>query len=138
MLLYEFDKPVESEITQAQLDLLEKYLDKLFAAANLDVEFTRHFIDRVNDERNRKQITINELRQIFTKAYKRYAQGRGIAGYGPGFEAVLKDMMSDVNLPFVLKLDRKNKELDLIAKTIMRKKNFKSNPRTGGGKILPV
>jgi hypothetical protein len=43
---------------------------------------------------------------------------------GPDAEAVIKDMRSDVNLPFVLNWDNNNKELDLVAKTVMRKKNF--------------
>ena len=33
-------------------------------------------------------------------------------------------MKSDINMPFVLDLNRRTKELDLIAKTVMRKKNF--------------
>ena len=35
---------------------------------------------------------------------------------------VLNDMQTDVNMPFVLKWD--GKELDLVAKTVMRKSNF--------------
>ena len=37
-------------------------------------------------------------------------------------EAVLNDMQTDINMPFALKWD--GKELDLIAKTVMRKPNF--------------
>ena len=44
---------------------------------------------------------------------------------GPDSEAVMKDLESDINIPFVLKWDRDNQELDLVAKSIMRKKNFK-------------
>ena len=33
-------------------------------------------------------------------------------------------MQSDINMPFVLKWDRNAEQLDLIAKTVMRKKNF--------------
>ena len=33
-------------------------------------------------------------------------------------------MQSDINMPFVLKWDRDSEELDLVAKTVMRKKNF--------------
>ena len=42
----------------------------------------------------------------------------------PSAQAVIKDMQSDINLPFVLQWDSVNNELDLIAKTVMRKKNF--------------
>ena len=43
----------------------------------------------------------------------------------PDAEAVITDMETDVNMPFVLNLDR-NKMLDLVAKTVMRKKDFKT------------
>lgn len=114
----------EYEITQSMLDMLEKYIDKLFAAVGIDVEFTRHFLDRVNDERNKKPITLKELALLFKDAYVKY--GKKIAKMGPDAEAVIKDMRTDVNIPFVLNWDNRNNELDLVAKTVMRKKNFMS------------
>ena len=51
------DLQAQKEITKSDLDQLEKYADRLFGAVGIDVEFTRHFLDRVNDERNKKQIT---------------------------------------------------------------------------------
>jgi hypothetical protein len=39
---------------------------------------------------------------------------------------VLKDMQTNINLPFVLKWDSRNNELDLVAKTVMRKPDFKT------------
>jgi hypothetical protein len=44
---------------------------------------------------------------------------------GPSAEAVIKDMKTDINMPFVINIDR-NGMLDLVAKTIMRKHNFKT------------
>ena len=35
-------------------------------------------------------------------------------------------MQTDINMPFVLKYDRRTQEFDLIAKTVMRKKGFKT------------
>lgn len=116
---------VEQPITNAQLNALEKALDKLFASLNIDVEFTRHFIDRANDERNGNPITMSELVNMFRKEYRRW--GKPIAQMGPDAEAVMKDLESDINIPFVLKWDRDNEELDLVAKTVMRKKNFKTS-----------
>ena len=40
--------------------------------------------------------------------------------------AVINDMKTDINMPFVLAYDDRNKELDLVAKTIMRKRDFKT------------
>ena len=116
----------EKKITQSDIDQLEKYADRLFAAVGIDVEFTRHFLDRVNDTRNKTQITPSELTRLFKQSYKKY--GKKIAKLGPDAEAVLNDMRTDINMPFALKWD--GKELDLVAKTVMRKKNFgTSNPK---------
>ena len=123
-ILYEQDQ----EITQAQLDALESVLDRVFAQLGIDVEFTRHFLDRVNDERNRRQITIKELGLLFKKEFIKY--GKPIAQLGPGAEAVMKDMETNINLPFALRWDANNNELDLIAKTIMRKPDFKTSNKT--------
>ena len=111
-------------VTQGDLQKLEDYADRLFSRVGIDVAFTRHFLDRVNDERNQKQITVGELIRIFKQEYKYY--GKKIAQLGPDAEAVMKDMKTDVNIPFALQWDDKNNELDLIAKTVMRKKDFKT------------
>lgn len=115
----------ERFITKSDLDQVEKYADKLFAKVGIDVEFTRHFLDRVNDERNKKQITSAELTRLFKQTFSKH--GKKIPSMGPDAEAVIKDMKTDINMPFVL--NYKNGELELVAKTIMRKKNFKTpNP----------
>ena len=113
---------IEQEITKSDLDGIEKYADRLYKSLGIDVEFTRHFLDRVNDARNKKQITVAELIRLFKQSHKKY--GKKIAKLGPDAEAVINDMQTDVNMPFVLKWD--GKELDLIAKTVMRKKDFKT------------
>ena len=119
---YNITEADDYQITQPMLDKLESYLDQMFASLGIDVEFTRHFLDRVNDERNKQQITLKELAILFKDAYTKY--GKRIAQMGPDSEAVIKDMRNDVNLPFVLNWDNTNQELDLVAKTVMRKKNF--------------
>ena len=113
----------QKEIKKSDLDQVEKYADRLFASLGIDVEFTRHFLDRVNDSRNVKQITPAELTRLFKQSYKKY--GKKIAKLGPDAEAVINDMKTDINMPFVLNL--KGGELELIAKTVMRKKNFKTS-----------
>ena len=116
----------DKKITQSDIDQLERYADRLFASVGIDVEFTRHFLDRVNDARNKTQITPAELTRLFKQSYKKY--GKKIAKLGPDAEAVLNDMRTDINMPFALKWD--GKELDLVAKTVMRKSNFStSNPK---------
>lgn len=125
--IVDLNAETQKEISKSDLDQVERYADKLFKSVGIDVEFTRHFLDRVNDERNKKQITTAELTRLFKQTYKKH--GKKIAQMGPDAQAVLKDMQTDVNMPFVLKWDSRSQELDLVAKTIMRKKDFKTpNP----------
>ena len=41
-------------------------------------------------------------------------------------EAVINDVSSKLNIPFVLVYNQKNNEIDLVSKTIMRKHDFKT------------
>ncbi len=119
------DTPVKAkEITDKDLKEIERYADSLFKAVGVDIQFTRHFLERANDARNIKQITPEELMELFRKTFKMY--GTRIPKLGPDAEAVLNDMKTNINVPFVLKWDPKSQELDLVSKTIMRKKNFMS------------
>ena len=111
----------EKKITQSDLDQVEKYADRLFASLKIDVEFTKHFMDRVNDARNLKQITVAELIRLFKQAYRRY--GKKIAKMTDQANAVINDMKTDINMPFVIDVDSRG-DMELIAKTVMRKKNF--------------
>jgi hypothetical protein len=121
MKINELDK--NAGVTQSQLDTLESVLDKVFSKVGIDIEFTRHFIDRVNDERNVTPISIKELAMLFKKEFIKY--GKPIAQLGPDAQAVMKDLETDINIPFVLNWN--GEELELVAKTVMRKKDFKSS-----------
>ena len=114
-----------TEVSQSQLSQVEKYLDKLWDKVGIDVEFTRHFMDRVNDARNNKPINTAELIKIYREVYKKY--GKQISQLSRGTEIVLRDMDTDINVPVVLQWD--GKELDMVAKTVMRKKNFMTRTR---------
>lgn len=111
-------------VTSSDLKSLERYLDALFKRAGIaDVEFTRHFLDRVNDRRNHKQITIEELRHLFEEAVKKFADVFRKAKVD--WQAVIKDVGTDINVPFVIDLDPGGKAL--VAKTVMRKSNFQTS-----------
>jgi hypothetical protein len=118
-----FVQHLNEVVSKKDLDQVEKYADKLFAAVGIDVEFTRHFLDRVNDERNKKPISTAELVRLFRLTYKKY--GKKISKMNPDAEAVIHDMETDVNMPFVLNVE-KGGMIDLVAKTVMRKKDFKT------------
>tara|TARA_Y100000287_G_scaffold86130_1_gene68399 strand:+ start:114 stop:497 length:384 start_codon:yes stop_codon:yes gene_type:complete len=113
------------DVSQSELNQVEKYLDKVWAKVGIDVEFTRHFMDRVNDARNVKPISPAELIKIYRQIYKKY--GKPISRLTSGVNILLKDMSTDINVPVVLRWN--GKELEMIAKTIMRKKNFKSSTK---------
>ena len=114
-------------VTAVDIQQLEQFADRIFANVGIDVEFTNHFKDRVNSERNQKPIVPAELTRLFKQERKRY--GKPIAQMGPDSEAVMRDLQTDINVPFALVLDKDNNELDLIAKTIMRKKDFSTPNR---------
>jgi len=132
MLFYEFNPKLiaeayESTISPQQLGELEIYIDRLFQAVGLDIEFTRHFQQRLSDARNKKPITISELQRMFKKIHRQMHKGQDLVDLGDTAEAVLKDLASNINVPFVINWDNRNQEFDLIAKTIMRKPDFKTS-----------
>jgi hypothetical protein len=112
---------VSEEVSQKELNDLEKFADRLLNKFDVDIEFTRHFKDRMNDSRNKPAITVDELKSLFQKMADN--KGKKIKKHGNS-EAILKDMQSDLNLPVVI--NWKNGEFEVVNKTIMRKKAFKS------------
>lgn len=129
--MYKFSTFVQEQevlsenITPQELANLEKFADEIWGKLKIDVEFTRHFYDRLNDNRNNPPITKEEMRDFFKKAFKKY--GGKIRQLGKSAEAVLTQLSTDLNLPFALEFDPKTGELDLITKTIMRKDKFKTS-----------
>jgi hypothetical protein len=119
MLLREINEAVSAR----ELNDVETFADRLWGKLGVDVSFTRHFIDRLNDERNGKQITPAELIRLFKKEYEQY--GKAVSKIDTDGEALFMDLLTDINLPFVIKDRAAGREL--VAKTVMRKKNFKSS-----------
>lgn len=109
-------------ISMQQLKDLEKFGDRLLQKFDIDVEFTKHFGERMSDSRNTPCIKVAELQALFKKISK--DKGAKVKQHAD-HEAVLKDIQSDLNLPFIAK-PTKDGEIDLVLKTIMRKKDFKS------------
>ena len=78
-------------------------------------------MDRLNDPRNNPEIKVAELQRFFKKIQKN--KGKDIRK-NPDVEVVLKDLASDINLPVVI--NYKNGEFEVVNKTVMRKKDFKT------------
>jgi hypothetical protein len=118
---------IEQQETQISWDAMkhvEKYLDALFNTIGVDVSFTKHFMERVNDFRNKPHITLEELTRLFKLVYAKF--GGKIKFMKPQSEAVLKDMQTDINTPVVFKWNPVKRMMEIVAKTVMRKKNFLS------------
>jgi len=118
-------------ITFSDIKQLEKEFSKRFDPFDIDFRFTRHFSDRASHPRNKPCITMEELKALFNRIYMSRKQGRKIFARWPDMEIVLNDVKNNLNIPFAIEYDERNDEFDVIAKTIMRKKNFK----TSGPKI---
>jgi hypothetical protein len=113
-------------ITKDQMKKFEQFVDKLFSRFGIDFDFSTHFIERMSDERNDPCINIMELGAIFKKIYDTKVKGDERLSKFKDTEAVVKDLQTKLNIPFVIRYDRKNDELNIKAKTIMRKDNFRT------------
>ena len=112
-------------ITRDDMRELEKFGDELLKVYGIDIEFTKHFGDRMSDERNIPCITVAEIRDFFKKIY--INKGIKIKG-NVGIEAVLNDIQKKLNMPVII--DRKSGgDVEVRFKTIMRKKDFKTPDR---------
>jgi hypothetical protein len=120
-----FKQMFGEDVSQKQISDLEKFADRLLNKFDVDIEFTRHFADRMNDARNNPKIAIPELQRLFKKIARNKA--KNIKKHGD-MQVVLKDIQSDLNLPVVV--NYKNGEFEVVNKTIMRKKDFKTSNAT--------
>ena len=102
---------------KVDLDRVEKYADDILDP--VDVEFTKHFFDRLTRIEHDKEITDAELIGFFKRLAKKKKQfDKFMKQYD---EFVIKDNRTDINIPFKAKVDQ------IIAKTIMRKDDFKTS-----------
>lgn len=113
-------------ITYSDLKDIDRFADSIFSDLGIDAKFTKHFLDRVNDPRNGKDIDPEELKTLYKKAHDKH--GEEIAQLKPGTERVFNDKESDINIPVAMNWDGKSKDIDMTAKTVMRKKNFLTGP----------
>lgn len=106
-----------------ELKRLESMLDNLFAAAKLDIKFTRHFLERVNGSRGYGgTVTMTEIQDAFNKTFKKYAD---VIRQKPiDWKAVINDVSKNLNMPFALDWDASKKSMVIL--TAMKKPNFAS------------
>jgi len=104
------------EMSQVALQSVEDFADKELNP--LDIEFTSHFFDRLVDPRNIKPISSAELIGFFKRLAKKKKQLFDFLSKYK--EIVATDNRTDINIPLVKQSNT------AIAKTIMRKKDFKT------------
>ena len=109
----------KENVSQREINDLEKFADRILKKYGVDIEFTKHFVDRLNDPRNTPEIKVSELQKFFKKIQRNKA--KNIIN-NPDTEAVLKDMSTNLNLPVVIKT--KGNDFEVTNKTVMRKQNF--------------
>lgn len=113
------------ELDRDELKVLEDYADYLFAGLGVNIVFTKHFKDRINDARNGRPISYEEIAELFRKAYKE--AGQEISELPDDTAAVLTDIMSNLNIPFKISEDPKHDKTDALMMTVMRKRNYLSD-----------
>lgn len=119
----------EQPISKTQLRIIEKHLDNLFNKLGLDIVFTNHFFDRLNDSRNKKQITTSELVMIYTSLYDKFGVDLSHLGTDDDIDRLIHSLSTDINIPIQISYDRKTKKINILAKTIMRVKKFYSSSK---------
>jgi hypothetical protein len=124
ILKYNFPKPEDltemAEMAKSDLDQVEKYADQQLSPEDIELgKETDHFFQRLNDPRNGKQISAAELTGFFKRLAKNKKKFLDFVKQYKEF--VVKDKRTKINIPFMTVANK------LIAKTIMRKDDFKSS-----------
>lgn len=114
-----FANDMDESVSLSQLKQLEKYLDELFKELKIDIEFSNHFIERVNDVRNKDEpITIAQLRDVFRENYRKHKDQ--LTRLRDKDDAHFLKVSNRLNIPFTFTKDQKG-DLELTAKTVVRR-----------------
>ena len=106
-----------SEIPMDDLQKIDKFADKKLNP--VDVVITdKHFFDRLNDPRNDKEISSAELIGFFKRLAKKKKEF--LSFLDKYNQVVASDDRTNLNIPFMKQANK------VIAKTVMRKKDFKT------------
>jgi hypothetical protein len=109
---------------------LERQLDSLMRSVGLDVEFSRHFVERLLGREQR--VTIEEVVGAFNKLKRKYKRRLLSAKKAPDYEAVLKDFSNDLNIVFGIRGN------ELVNVTIKKKDPAAFHINNKGGDELRV
>ena len=133
MRIYEIlkeDSEDRDHLSAEQLAAVERFADKLWEKLGIDVKFGTHFLQQLYRYENDPPISGAELVRLFKKEYQKY--GKEIASLPPETEAVFMDLLTNVNLPFVIKQNDPKKPKKILGMTIIRKPS-----KTTKGEFFP-
>jgi len=119
-----FSQWLNEELDARDFKDLERFADDHFEELGLDVVFTKHFKDQVNNPRNGAAVTYDELENLLLRTYN--AAGHKITKLPDGGEAVLKQLATWLNVPVKVIDQPDQPERELVLKTIMRKRHFET------------
>ena len=109
---------VTEKMSTADVDAVEDFADKKLDPVDVDLT-SNHFFDRLNDPRNKKEISGAELIGFFKRLSKRKKEF--IEFLKQYKELVVTDDRTNINIPFMRLANR------AIAKTVMRKSDFQTS-----------
>jgi hypothetical protein len=116
---YKIKTPSAFEMAKADMDAVEKYADAQMSPEDVELgRETDHFFQRLNDPRNGKEISPAELTGFFKRLAKN--KKKFLEFLQKYREFVVTDNRSKINIAFIKVANK------LIAKTVMRKADFKS------------
>ena len=106
-----------NEIPMGDLQKIDQFADKKLNPVDIVIT-DKHFFDRLNDPRNGKEISQAELIGFFKRLSKKKKEFVNFLNKYNSVVAV--DDRTNINIPFMKQANK------AIAKTVMRKKDFKS------------
>jgi hypothetical protein len=122
-----------TEMASVELTDVEHHVKDLFRTINVHIAFTTHFkersIDGTYDDKHRKRgslITHDHLIDAFNRIYNKYTDLIKYTDVDDELHGIIRDTLTDLNIPFALKHHPGSKKITLVLLTIMKKHNFKS------------
>ena len=110
-------------VPEPDIDDIDDYIDDILDP--IDIDISGHFIDQVNNKRNKPEIETDELYDFFDKLSDEKDELVDLLDQG---EVVATDSDTDINIPLVkdTKKSQLRDKVVAVAKTIMHKPNFQT------------
>jgi hypothetical protein len=118
---------VITEMSTTEVSSVERDIASKWKQRGVKFDFSRHFMDRVNDKRNNPPISQDELHTFFLRVFEKLGKKIGNIRMRPGedMEGVFSIRSMALHVPFVIRYEKdQGNGLILLAQTILRKKKF--------------